>query len=95
MIEFKLPSLGSDMDEGTLLEWTVQPGERVTRGQVIAVVDTAKAAVEVECWQEGEVFELLIQPGAKIPVGTPIATLLEPGESPETARRKTPSPLHP
>jgi pyruvate dehydrogenase E2 component (dihydrolipoamide acetyltransferase) len=95
MIEFKLPSLGSDMDEGTLLEWKVQPGERVTRGQVIAVVDTAKAAVEVECWQEGEVFELLIEPGAKIPVGTPIASLLEPGESAASARRTAPGPLSP
>jgi pyruvate dehydrogenase E2 component (dihydrolipoamide acetyltransferase) len=91
MIEFKLPSLGADMDEGTLLEWKVRPGERVTRGQVIAVVDTAKAAVDVECWQEGEVFELLIEPGTKIPVGTPIASLLEPGESPEPAKRKMPS----
>jgi len=91
MIEFKLPSLGADMDEGTLLEWTVRPGERVARGQVIAVVDTAKAAVDVECWQEGEVFELLVEPGAKVPVGTPIASLLEPGETPSQARRKAPS----
>jgi pyruvate dehydrogenase E2 component (dihydrolipoamide acetyltransferase) len=95
MIEFKLPSLGSDMDEGTLLEWKVQPGERVTRGQVIAVVDTAKAAVEVECWQVGEVFELLIEPGAKIPVGTPIASLLESGDSPSQARRMAPRPVRP
>ncbi|MDA7086345.1 dihydrolipoamide acetyltransferase family protein [Pseudomonas sp. SA3-5] len=90
MIEFKLPSLGADMDEGTLLEWRIQPGDAVKRGQVIAVVDTAKAAVEVECWQEGEVFELLIEPGAKVPVGTPIASLLEAGESADTARRQLP-----
>jgi pyruvate dehydrogenase E2 component (dihydrolipoamide acetyltransferase) len=95
MIEFKLPSLGADMDEGTLLEWKVQPGERVTRGQVIAVVDTAKAAVDVECWQEGEVLELLIEPGAKIPVGTPIASLLEAGESPAHVRHKAPSQSRP
>ncbi|SDG39335.1 pyruvate dehydrogenase E2 component (dihydrolipoamide acetyltransferase) [Pseudomonas benzenivorans] len=91
MIDFKLPSLGADMDEGTLLEWRVKPGDRLERGQVVAVVDTAKAAVEVECWQAGEVFELLIQPGAKVPVGTPIAILLEAGETPETVRR-TPRP---
>lgn len=90
MIEFKLPSLGADMDEGTLLEWRIKPGDAVKRGQVIAVVDTAKAAVDVECWQEGEVFELLIEPGAKVPVGTPIASLLESGESAETARRQLP-----
>ena len=88
MIEFKMPSLGADMDEGTLVEWQVAPGDAVRRGQVVAVVDTAKAAVEIECWQDGTVFELLIQPGAKVPVGTPIATLLEAGESPETAPRR-------
>ena len=88
MIEFRMPSLGADMDEGTLLEWQVAPGEAVHRGQVVAVVDTAKAAVEIECWQDGRVFELLIQPGAKVPVGTPIATLLEAGESAETAPRR-------
>ncbi|SDK43810.1 dihydrolipoamide acetyltransferase family protein [Pseudomonas indica] len=88
MIEFPLPSLGADMDEGRLLEWKVQPGEKVHRGQVIAVVDTAKAAVDVECWQEGEVFELLVEPGVKVPVGTPIATLLEAGETPATAQHR-------
>jgi len=87
MIEFKLPSLGADMDEGTLLEWRVAPGAAVRRGQVLAVVDTAKAAVDVECWHDGSVLDLLIQPGDKVPVGTPIATLLEPGESVEEARR--------
>src|SRR5690606_35170256 len=94
MIEIKLPSLGADMEEGTLLEWRVKPGDKLSRGQVIAVVDTAKAAVDVECWQTGEVFELLIEPGAKVPVGTPIASLLETGESRDSARpaaRPTPA----
>ncbi len=92
MIEFRMPSLGADMDEGTLVEWQVTPGDAVHRGQVVAVVDTAKAAVEIECWQDGTVFELLIQPGAKVPVGTPIATLLEAGESAETAPRRPITP---
>ncbi|MDP1653539.1 MAG: dihydrolipoamide acetyltransferase family protein [Rhodocyclaceae bacterium] len=80
MIEFKLPSLGADMDEGTLLEWKVKPGDAVKKGQVIAVVDTTKAAVDVECWQEGTVAELLAEIGQKMPVGTVMATLLEAGE---------------
>jgi pyruvate dehydrogenase E2 component (dihydrolipoamide acetyltransferase) len=88
MIDFKLPSLGADMDEGTLLEWLIKPGDTVKRGQVVAVVDTAKAAVEVECWQAGQVFELLIEPGAKVPVGTPLVSLLEAGESAKTARHR-------
>ncbi|WP_409281645.1 dihydrolipoamide acetyltransferase family protein [Pseudomonas defluvii] len=85
MIEFNLPSLGADMDEGTLLEWKVQPGETVRRGQVVAVVDTAKAAVEVECWHDATVAQLLIEVGTKVPVGTPIALLLAPGEQAQSA----------
>ncbi|MDO8720141.1 MAG: dihydrolipoamide acetyltransferase family protein [Polaromonas sp.] len=80
MIEFKLPSLGADMDEGTLLTWAVKPGDSVKRGQVVAVVDTSKAAVDVEIWHDGVVHELLVQPGEKVPVGTVLATLLAPGE---------------
>lgn len=75
MIEFKLPSLGADMDEGKLLEWKVTPGDAVKRGQVIAVVDTSKAAVDVESWQEGVVRELLTQPGETVAVGTVMARL--------------------
>lgn len=86
MIEFKLPSLGADMDEGVLLEWKVQAGDAVKKGQVVAVVDTSKAAVDVESWQEGTVAELLVAPGARIPVGTVLATFLEPGEQPGAAR---------
>lgn len=80
MIEFKLPSLGADMDQGTLLQWHVKPGDSVKRGQVVAVVDTTKAAVDVEIWQDGIIAELLVQPGEKVPVGTLLATLLAPGE---------------
>jgi pyruvate dehydrogenase E2 component (dihydrolipoamide acetyltransferase) len=77
MIEFKLPSLGADMDEGTLLEWKVKSGDAIKKGQVVAIVDTSKAAVDVECWQEGVVGELLAEIGQKMPVGTVMATLLE------------------
>jgi pyruvate dehydrogenase E2 component (dihydrolipoamide acetyltransferase) len=86
MIEFKLPSLGADMDKGTLLQWNIQPGDTVKRGQVVAVVDTSKAAVDVESWQEGVVFELLVQPGETVAVGTVLATLLEAGETAETVK---------
>jgi len=85
MIEFKLPSLGADMDHGKLLEWKVKPGEAVKRGQVVAVVDTSKAAVEVEIWQDGTLFEQLVPIGETVPVGTVLATLLQPGETPEQA----------
>ena len=90
MIEFKLPSLGTDMDKGTLLQWAIRPGDAVKRGQIVAVVDTSKAAVDVESWQEGVVFELLVQPGETIAVGTVLATLLEAGETPETVKPTAP-----
>jgi len=85
MIEFKLPSLGADMDQGKLLEWKVKPGDVVKRGQVVAVVDTSKAAVEVEIWQDGTLLEQLVPIGETVPVGTVLATLLQPGETPEQA----------
>ena len=85
MIEFKLPSLGAEMDEGTLLEWKVKPGDAVRKGDVIAVVDTSKSAIDVEIWQQGTVYELTHAIHEKVPVGTVIARLLEPGESPEHA----------
>jgi pyruvate dehydrogenase E2 component (dihydrolipoamide acetyltransferase) len=80
MIEFKLPSLGADMDEGTLLAWHVKPGDAVKRGQVVAVVDTSKAAVDIEIWHDGVVHELRVQVGEKVPVDTVLATLLAAGE---------------
>jgi pyruvate dehydrogenase E2 component (dihydrolipoamide acetyltransferase) len=85
MIEFKLPSLGSDMEEGKLLEWKVKPGDQVKRGDVVAIVDTTKAAVDVEIWEEGTVHELLVEAGKTIPVGTLLALLVAPGETPSTA----------
>ncbi len=76
-----MPALGADMDEGTLNEWLVSPGDTVKRGQIVAVVETTKAAVEIECWHDGVVGELLVPIGQTVAVGTPLATLLEPGET--------------
>jgi pyruvate dehydrogenase E2 component (dihydrolipoamide acetyltransferase) len=82
MIEFRLPSLGAEMDEGTLLEWKVQPGDVVRKGHVVAVVDTSKSAIDVEIWQEGTVWELALEPQQTVPVGTVMLRLLEAGETP-------------
>lgn len=80
-----MPALGADMDEGRLDEWRIAPGDTVTRGQIVAVVETTKAAVEIECWHDGVVDQLLVPVGETVAVGTPLATLLEPGESPGAA----------
>ncbi len=85
MIEFKLPSLGADMEQGKLLEWKIKPGDAVKRGQVVAVVDTSKAAVDVEIWHDDVVEELITKPGETIPVGTVMARLKGTGEMTPTS----------
>ncbi len=70
-----MPSLGADMTEGTLLRWLVQPGDLVHPGDVVAEVDTTKAAIEVECFDDGVIGELLVPEGTTVAVGTPLATI--------------------
>ena len=79
MTDLRMPSLGADMDRGTLLEWKVQPGDAVHKGDIVAVIDTDKSDIEIESFHDGTVETLLIQPGDEVEVGTPIATLAEVG----------------
>ena len=85
MVDFTMPSLGADMDEGTLLEWLVHPGDPVRKGDVLAVVDTSKSAVEVESFHVGVMGPLLVEPGTTVPVGTVLATIEEAGAAPAPA----------
>jgi pyruvate dehydrogenase E2 component (dihydrolipoamide acetyltransferase) len=87
MGDFTMPSLGADMDEGTLLEWLVEPGAHVHKGDILAVVDTSKAAVEVESFSDGVVERLLVEPGTRVPVGAVLATL-SPVESAQARPKK-------
>lgn len=80
--EFRLPALGADMDEGTILEWHVAPGARVKRGDVVAVVETDKGAIDVEIFMDGVLREIVVQPGTKVPVGTVLATVDVEGAAP-------------
>ena len=75
MPEFRMPSLGADMEAGKLVEWLVQPGQKVKRGDVVAVVETQKGAVDVEIWEDGVVDALVVEPGTTVPVGEVLATL--------------------
>ena len=74
-----MPSLGADMEAGTLVEWLVKPGAPVKRGDVVAVVETDKGAIDVEIWQSGVVDELKVPPGTTVPVGTLLATVRDDG----------------
>lgn len=70
-----MPSLGADMEQGTLVEWLVQPGDTVHKGDLIAAVDTEKAIIEVECFDTGIIDRLLVEPGQTVPVGAPMAII--------------------
>ncbi|WP_329317023.1 2-oxo acid dehydrogenase subunit E2 [Streptomyces sp. NBC_01262] len=82
MAEFTMPSLGADMDEGTLQEWLVQPGDQVQKGDPVAVVETSKSMIEVECFETGTMGKLLVEPGTTVPVGTALALIEPAAESP-------------
>lgn len=77
MYEFKMPSLGAEMTYGTLLEWNVAVGDKVKPHDIIAVVDTDKAAIDIESFGEGIVEQLITKPGERVPVGTVMALIRE------------------
>src|SRR5512134_2922468 len=68
-----MPSLGSDMEAGVLVEWRVQPGSQVHRGDVVALVETDKGIIDIESFEDGVIERLLVQPDKRVPVGTPLA----------------------
>ena len=98
-IQILMPALSPTMEEGTLAKWCVKPGDRVSSGDVIAEIETDKATMEVEAVDDGVIGALLVATGAQgVKVNTPIATLLEDGESaaaaasPSLAPSPAPSP---
>lgn len=76
-----MPKLGFDMQEGQLVGWLKQAGDTITEGDVIAEIESDKATIEVEVFQEGTLLELLASEGDWVPVGAPIAIVGEQGES--------------
>ncbi|MHA7878234.1 MAG: dihydrolipoamide acetyltransferase family protein [Saccharospirillum sp.] len=75
MSDFRMPSLGADMDSATLVKWLVKPGDAVKRGDVIAVVETAKGAIEVEIFETGEIESLLVDVDSEVEVGATLARI--------------------
>lgn len=94
-----MPSLGADMEAATLVSWLVAPGAAVRRGDVVAVVETAKGAIEIEIFEEGTVASLLASPGETLKVGAPMAEIAaataEPAAAPRAAEAARPAPAPP
>jgi pyruvate dehydrogenase E2 component (dihydrolipoamide acetyltransferase) len=70
-----MPKLGFDMAEGTLVEWVKKAGDSVAEGEVIAVIETDKANVEVTSFKAGVLRQLLVEAGTSVPIGKPIAVI--------------------
>ena len=75
MSVFVMPSLGADMEDGKLVEWLVKPGDTVHRGDVVAVVETQKGAIEIEIFEDGIVQSLEAELGHTLPVGATLALI--------------------
>ena len=80
--EILMPALSPTMEEGTLAKWLVKEGDTVSSGDILAEIETDKATMEFEAVDEGTVGKILIGEGTEgVKVNTPIAVLLEEGES--------------
>ena len=90
-----MPALGAEMEAGTLVEWLKRPGDAVKRGDIIAVVDTEKGAIEIEVFEDGVVDRALVAPGEKVPVGTVLAHIRGAGEPVGMAAPAPPAPAPP
>lgn len=92
--EFRMPSLGPDMEAGTLVQWRIKPGDAVKRGDIVALVETDKGIIDVEIFSDGVIDRLLVPEGAHVAVGTVLAQLN--GGTPvaaETVESVSPTPL--
>ena len=81
MKPFLMPTLGADMEAGTIVAWHKQPGDPVHRGETVAEVDTDKGVIDIEIFSDGVLDEILVPAGRKVRVGTVMATIRETGDS--------------
>ena len=81
-IEILMPALSPTMEEGTLAKWLVKEGDTVSSGDILCEIETDKATMEFEAVDEGTIGKIMISDGTEgVKVNTPIAVLLEDGES--------------
>lgn len=73
MVNFNMPSLGADMDSGVITQWFIKPGDKVTKGQMVAEIETSKSNIEIESFYDGVVKKILAPVAEKVSVGSPIA----------------------
>jgi len=86
-----MPALSSTMTEGKIVEWLKQPGEKVARGESVLVVESDKADMDVESFQEGYLAAVLMPAGSTAPVGETIGLIVETEAEIADAKAKAPT----
>lgn len=95
LVDITMPALGADMRDGTLLEWQIKPGDRVEKGDIIAVIETSKGAIDMESYHNGTISELLVEPEIKLPVGSVMARMQSDSPVSETLSESAPTTASP
>ncbi|XHR28068.1 MAG: pyruvate dehydrogenase complex dihydrolipoamide acetyltransferase [Chthoniobacteraceae bacterium] len=91
-ISIEMPKLSDTMTEGTLVKWRKKLGDKIEMGDVIAEIETDKATMEMEAFDDGTLAEIYVKEGEKVAVGQQIALLAVAGEKPGEAKAAAPSP---
>ena len=79
-IELTMPRLSDTMEAGTVIKWNVKEGDAVRSGSVLADIETDKATMEMQCFDDGKLAAILVEPGKQVKVGTTIALIALEGE---------------
>ena len=85
MSDVNMPKLSDTMEEGTVLEWKKQDGDQVSKGDVLAEIESDKASFEIEAESDG-VLHIVVDKGSPVPVGEQIATIG--GEAPQRQEKE-------
>lgn len=91
-LPIEMPKLSDTMTEGTLVKWRKKIGDKVASGDVIAEIETDKATMEMEAFDDGTLAAVYVQEGGKVAVGQQIGLLALPGEKPEEVAAATGAP---
>ncbi len=91
-IEVTMPRLSDTMESGTIVEWKVAVGDKVSSGDVVADVETDKATMELAVYDDGTIASIDVEPGQQVDVGTVIALLAEKGEDPANVKPSSAAP---
>ena len=90
-IEITMPRLSDTMEQGTIIRWMVKEGDAVSSGDAVADIETDKATMEMQVYDDGIIAKILVEEGQTVEVGTLIAVVAEEDEDLEDVARSVPT----